>query len=114
MLSKLLNRLDDHKEQQQQCQAPAQQEQAAQPQERPKVPIAAANRYQEAQPIVLVVAEPIYECFHRQKPPMFYETPDPAVAEGWIKSLQQIFGYMRLTNAEKVACAINQLDKKAR
>ena len=114
MLSKLLNRLDNPEEQQQQCQAPAQQEQAAQPQERPRVPIAAANRYQEAQPIVPVVAEPNYEHFHRQKAPMFYGTPDPAVAEGWIKRLQQIFGYMRLTNAEKVACAINQLYEEAR
>ena len=114
MLNRLLNRLDNPEEQRQQFQAPAQQEQAAQPQERPEVPVAAANRYQEAQPMAPIVAEPVYERFRRQKPPMFDGTPDPAIAEDWIKRLQQIFGYMRLTDAEKVACAINQLDKEAR
>ena len=107
MLNWLLNRLDNPEEQQQQFQAPAQQEQAAQPQERPEVPVAAANPHQEAQPVAPVVAEPVYERFRRQKPPMFDGTPDPAVAEDWIKRLQQIFGYMRLIDTEKVACAIN-------
>ena len=45
---------------------------------------------------------------------MIEGTPNPAVAEDWIKRLQQIFGYMRLTDTEKVACAINQLDYEAR
>ena len=43
---------------------------------------------------------------------MFDRTPDPAVAHEWIDRLQQIFRYIRLIDAEKVACAINQFDKK--
>ena len=71
------------------------------------MPIAVANPYQEAQPVALIIVELVYERLHRHKPPMFDGIPDLAVVEGWIKRLQQIFGYMRLTNAEKVACAIN-------
>ena len=59
------------------------------------------------------VGEPTYERFRLQKPPKFDRTPDPATAEDWIKRLQHIFGYMGLTDAEKVACAINELDKEA-
>ena len=46
-------------------------------------------------------------------PPRFDGTLDPATAEEWIKRLQHIFGYMGLTDAKKVAYAINWLDKKA-
>ena len=48
-----------------------------------------------------------------QKPPRFDGTPDPATVEEWIKRLQHIFGYMGLIDVEKVACAINQLDKES-
>ena len=78
------------------------------------MPIAVANPYQEAQPVALIIVELVYEWLHRQKPPMFDGIPDSTVAEGWIKRLRQIFGYMRLTNAENVVCTINQLDKEAR
>ena len=65
MLNRLLNHLDNPKERRQQFQVPTQEEQAAQPQERPEVPVAAANPHQEAQPVAPVVAEPIYEHFRR-------------------------------------------------
>ena len=58
------------------------------------------------------VGEPVYERFRRQKPPQFDGTHDPSTAEEWFKRLQHIFGYMGLTDAEKVACAVNQLDKE--
>ena len=89
----------------------------------PQAPAAQQNRPPAAEPVrdvlrmpVLapVVAEPVYERFRRQKPPMFEGSPDPAVAENWIKRIQQILNYMQLPDAERVACAINQLDKEAR
>ena len=78
------------------------------------MPVVAANPYQEAQPIAPVVVELVYKRLRQRKPPIFDGMPDPTVIEGWIKRLQQIFGYTRLTNAEKVACAINQLVKEPR
>ena len=66
------------------------------------------------QPIAPVVVEQVYESFLRWKLHMFDGKPDAAISEDWIKRLQQIFGCMRVTDAEKVACAINQLDYEAR
>ena len=45
---------------------------------------------------------------------MFQGTPDPAKAENWIKWIQQIFEYMQLTDAHKLAYAVHQLDDEAR
>ena len=67
----------------------------------------------EVPPAVNQVGEPVYERFRRQKPPRFDGTHDPATAEEWFKRLQHIFGYMGLADAEKVACAVTQLDKEA-
>ena len=53
----------------------------------------------------------MYERFHHLKPPRFDGVIDPAQAKDWIKRLQHIFHYMRLTKAERVAYAVNQLDK---
>ena len=36
------------------------------------------------------------------------------MVEKWFKRLQHIFGYMGFADAEKVACAVNQLDKEAK
>ena len=64
--------------------------------------------------MALLIDEPIYERFRKQKPPMFQGTPDPTKAENWIKRIQQIFEYMQLTDAQKLACAIYQFDDEAR
>ena len=53
------------------------------------------------------VCEHVYERFRRQKPPPFDGTLDPATVKEWFKRLQHIFGYMGLTDAEKVACTVN-------
>ena len=45
---------------------------------------------------------------------MFQGTPDPAKAENWIKWIQQIFEYMQLTEAQKLADAVHQFDDEAR
>ena len=60
------------------------------------------------------VGEPVYERFRKQKPPTFDGNADPSLAENWIKRIQQIFTYMQLTDAERVACAVNQLELEAR
>ena len=60
------------------------------------------------------VGEPVYERFRKQKPPTFNGDADPSLAENWIKRIQQIFTYMQLTDAERVACAVNQLELEAR
>ena len=80
----------------------------AQPASQPANPVAP-----EASPVVNQVGETVYERFRRQKPPRFDGTHDPATAEEWFKRLQYIFGYMGLTDAEKVACTVNQLDNEA-
>ena len=60
-----------------------------------------------------VVAEPVYERFRRQQPLTFKGTADPSVAEDWIKRIQRIFIFMRLNDEERIACAVNQLEKGA-
>ena len=50
--------------------------------------------------------EPLYERFRRQKPTEFKGTPDPLVAEEWIKSLEVIFDYMELDDRQCVTCAV--------
>ncbi|XP_075494799.1 uncharacterized protein LOC142532370 [Primulina tabacum] len=39
---------------------------------------------------------------------------DPAVAEEWIKSLESIFSYLHMEDADKVTCVIFLLTKQAR
>ena len=55
----------------------------------------------------------MYERFRRQQPPTFEGTADPSVAEDWIKRIQRIFNFMRLNDEERIACAVNQLEKGA-
>ena len=56
----------------------------------------------------------IYERFKKQKPPIFQGTPDPKKVESWIKRIQQIFEYMQLTGAQKLAYSIYLFDDEAR
>ncbi|XP_073153813.1 uncharacterized protein [Henckelia pumila] len=46
----------------------------------------------------------IYEQFRKMDPKYFSGTTDPMVAEGWIRSLEAIFRYMDLGDAERVRC----------
>ena len=48
----------------------------------------------------VIAAVPVYECFRRQKPPMFSGSPDLAEAEDWLKKIQRIFAYMGLKDHE--------------
>ena len=64
--------------------------------------------------VVPPVGEPVYERFRKQKPPTFDGHVDPAAAENWVKKTQQIFNYMQLSDTERVACAVNQLEDEAR
>ena len=64
--------------------------------------------------VVPPVGEPVYERFRKQKPPQFGGNVDPATAENWIKRIQQICNYMQLSDQERVACAVHQLEDEAR
>ncbi|XP_075479361.1 uncharacterized protein LOC142520245 [Primulina tabacum] len=56
----------------------------------------------------------VYDKFRRLNPPEFMESTDSAVAEEWIKSLESIFCYLHMEDADKVTCAIFLLTKHAR
>ena len=114
MLRQLLTRLDNQQQQQPQPQQQQQPAEAARPAEAnmPVPPMLQPNiRLPRMAPLI---DEPVYERFRKQKPPMFQGTPDPAKAENWIKRIQQIFEYMQLTEAQKLACAVHQFDDEAR
>ena len=114
MLRQLLTRLDNQQQQQPQPQQPQQPAEAARPAEVnvPVPPMLQPNiRLPRMAPLI---DELVYERFRKQKPPMFQGTPDPAKAENWIKRIQQIFEYMQLTEAQKLACAVHQFDDEAR
>ncbi|XP_073290501.1 uncharacterized protein [Primulina huaijiensis] len=49
--------------------------------------------------------EAVYERFMKMRPKEFSGTSDPMIAEGWIKSLEVIFEFMELGNADRVRCA---------
>ncbi|XP_075499216.1 uncharacterized protein LOC142537596 [Primulina tabacum] len=49
--------------------------------------------------------EAVYERFRRMKPKEFSGTTDPMIAEGWIKSIEVIFAFMMMEDADKVRCA---------
>ena len=49
--------------------------------------------------------EAVYERFMKMRPKEFSGTSDPMVAEGWIKSLEVIFDFMELGDADRVRCA---------
>ena len=56
----------------------------------------------------------ICEKFMKLHPKEFNGETDPMVAEEWIKSLECIFNYMRLGDADKVSCAVYMLKNDAR
>ncbi|XP_075492747.1 uncharacterized protein LOC142530795 [Primulina tabacum] len=58
--------------------------------------------------------EAVYERFRRMSPKEFSGTTDPMVAEGWIKSIEVIFDFMELADADRVRCAIFLLTGEAR
>ncbi|XP_073035184.1 uncharacterized protein [Primulina eburnea] len=49
--------------------------------------------------------EAVYERFRRMSPKKFSGTTDPMVAEGCIKSIEVIFDFMELADADRVRCA---------
>ncbi|XP_073317259.1 uncharacterized protein [Primulina huaijiensis] len=49
--------------------------------------------------------EAVYERFRKMDPKDFGGTTDPTVAEGWIKSIELIFTFMELQDADRVRCA---------
>ncbi|XP_073271488.1 uncharacterized protein [Primulina huaijiensis] len=53
--------------------------------------------------------EASYERFRKIHPDEFYGTTDPFVAEGWIRSLEVIFRYMDMADADRVRYTINLL-----
>ncbi|KAI3450341.1 hypothetical protein Pfo_007006 [Paulownia fortunei] len=59
-------------------------------------------------------SQAVYEKFRKMEPVDFNSGSDPMVAEEWVKSLDTIFDYMRIDDAEKVLCAIFLLKKDAR
>ena len=75
--------------------------------------VRAVNDQNDAPLVAPIVGESVYERFRRKKPPTFNGTPVPAKAEDWYKKLEHIFKYVRLFDAEKVACAVNQLEGEA-
>ncbi|XP_073019618.1 uncharacterized protein [Primulina eburnea] len=58
--------------------------------------------------------EAMYERFRRMSPKEFSRTTDPMIAEGWIKSIEVIFDFMELQDADRVRCAIFLLAGDAR
>ena len=89
--------------------APAPEEPA--PGGKPQEPVQDAP--QVVIPVRAEVGEPVYEHFRRQKPPTFNGSTDPVEAEDWLKKVQRIFAYMKLEDHEKLACAVNQLEREA-
>ncbi|KAL5554138.1 hypothetical protein UlMin_041539 [Ulmus minor] len=62
----------------------------------------------------LVNIEPLYERFRKQHPPVFEGSFDPLITEEWLRSIEDIFNFMRLNDHERVLCAIYMLWKDAR
>ncbi|KAG6521788.1 hypothetical protein ZIOFF_018914 [Zingiber officinale] len=58
--------------------------------------------------------QPVYKQFWELGPTEFKGTTDPITVEGWIRSLETIFDFMQLTDADKVRCAIFMLRDDAR
>ncbi|XP_073269656.1 uncharacterized protein [Primulina huaijiensis] len=54
----------------------------------------------------MVRPEVAYERFRRMHPEDFHGTTDPFVAEGYIRSLEVIFRYMEMADADRVRCTI--------
>ncbi|XP_073121037.1 uncharacterized protein [Henckelia pumila] len=57
--------------------------------------------------------EAVAERFQKKGSKEFTGTTDPLIAEGWIRSLESIFSYMGLTDADKVRCSIYMMKDDA-
>ncbi|XP_073121295.1 uncharacterized protein [Henckelia pumila] len=55
----------------------------------------------------------VYEQFRKMNPKNFAGTTDPLVAEGWIRSFEVIFRYMKLGDPDRVHCAVFHLQDDA-
>ncbi|KAL5540461.1 hypothetical protein UlMin_042556 [Ulmus minor] len=49
----------------------------------------------------LVNIKPLYERFRKQHPPVFEGSSDPLVADEWLRSIEDIFNFMRLNDHER-------------
>ncbi|XP_073056961.1 uncharacterized protein [Primulina eburnea] len=58
--------------------------------------------------------EAVYERFRRMSPKEFPRITDPMIAEGWTKSIEVIFDFMEMTDADKVRCSTFLLSGDAR
>lgn len=56
----------------------------------------------------------IFDKFRKLNPTEFQEKSDPAIAEDWINSLEVIFEFMAIEDAEKIRCATFMLKREAR
>ncbi|XP_073138911.1 uncharacterized protein [Henckelia pumila] len=61
-----------------------------------------------------LLTNPIFKQFNDLGPPEFKGGADPLVAEEWVQSVETIFEYMQLTDAERVRCAIFMFRDDAR
>ncbi|XP_073153154.1 uncharacterized protein [Henckelia pumila] len=57
--------------------------------------------------------EDMAERFQKKGPKEFTGTTDPFIAEGWIRSLDSIFAYMGITDADKVKYAVYMMRRDA-
>ncbi|KAL5547192.1 hypothetical protein UlMin_006879 [Ulmus minor] len=62
----------------------------------------------------LVNIKPLYERFRKQHPLVFEGSSDPLIAKEWLRSIEDIFNFMRVNDHERVLCAIYMLRKDAR
>ncbi|XP_042452603.1 uncharacterized protein LOC122037224 [Zingiber officinale] len=56
----------------------------------------------------------VYTQFRELGPTEFKGTTDPIVAEGWVRSLEMIYDFMQLADADKVRCTIFTLQDDVR
>ena len=62
----------------------------------------------------MVRQEDLYERLRRTKTPEFEGSTDPLVANEWLAFIQTIFGFMNITDQEKVTYASYILKKDVR
>ncbi|KAL5563980.1 hypothetical protein UlMin_033727 [Ulmus minor] len=58
--------------------------------------------------------EPLYERFRKQGPPTFEGSNDPLAAEEWLRNIERILDFMKLSDQERIICATYKLTKDAR
>ncbi|KAL5542228.1 hypothetical protein UlMin_009938 [Ulmus minor] len=58
--------------------------------------------------------EPLYERFRKQGPPTFEGSNDPLAAEEWLRNIERILDFMKLSDQERIMCATYRLTKDAR